>query len=133
MYLNFFVAGEAELNEAVYDGQHLPEQPPGLRPERPLSSHLRLDLLHSFLQPQGGAATRNCSPNPRMESHVHRLLRLKGSPGRAEFDTCGCGRRLRFCRDRKFSIFLHHTLLPQPHASNAVGLANLTHTLSVAR
>ena len=32
---------------------------------------------------------------------------------------CGCGRLLHFRRDRNFSIFPHHTLLPQPHMSNA--------------
>ena len=36
------------------------------------------------------------------------------------------GRRLHFHRDRKFSIFPHHTLLPQPHTSNA---ARVNHAL----
>ena len=36
----------------------------------------------------------------------------------AAFDACGGCRRLHFRRDTKFSIFLHHTLLPQLHASN---------------
>ena len=43
-----------------------------------------------------------------------------GSFRRSAFEMCGCGRRLRFCRDRKFSIFPHRTLLP--HASNAARL-----------
>ena len=46
----------------------------------------------------------------------------KGSFRWAAFDACGCGRQLRFRRDRKFSIFLHRTLLPQPHESNAARL-----------
>ena len=47
----------------------------------------------------------------------------KGWFAQSAFDACGCGRRLRFCRDRKFSIFTHRsTLLPQLHAANASGL-----------
>ena len=37
----------------------------------------------------------------------------------AALDVCGCGRRLHFHRDRKFSIFPYRTLLPQLHASNS--------------
>ena len=43
---------------------------------------------------------------------------LKGWFTLATFDVCGCGRRLRFHRDRKFSIFPLCTLLPQPHAAH---------------
>ena len=43
----------------------------------------------------------------------------KGSFTRSAFDTCGCSRRLRFRRDRIFSISPHCTLLSQPHTSNA--------------
>ena len=46
----------------------------------------------------------------KADSHIH------------VFDACGCGRQLRFHRDRKISIFLHRTLLLQPHASIAACL-----------
>ena len=47
----------------------------------------------------------------------------KGSFRWTAFDACGCDRQLRFRRDRKFSIFLHRTLLPQPHSSNEWALS----------